>query len=129
MTRFRLTLLVLAISIAVAACGGSTTTTTIDPADLVPGEVAKGIDVYKGTCASCHGGDARGINGLGKDLVGNDFVAVQTEDSLALFIKQGREKNDPENMTGVAMPPSGGNPGLSAQDLLDVAAYLLSLNP
>lgn len=129
MNRFRLTLLVLAISIAAVACGGSTTTTTIDPADLVPGDVARGFDVYKGTCASCHGGDARGINGLGKDLVENEFVAAQTEDGLALFIKQGREKNDPDNMTGVAMPPKGGNPGLSAQALLDVAAYLRSLSP
>lgn len=129
MTRARLVLVGLAIATLAAACGGSTTTTTMDPAELVPGDIARGADVYKGTCATCHGGDAKGINGLGKPLVGSDFVVAQTEENLALFIKQGRTKDDPENMTGIAMPPSGGNNGLSTQDLYDVAAYLISLNP
>lgn len=112
-----------------AACGGSATTTTIDPADLVPGDVAHGLEIYNSTCAACHGGDATGISGLGKPLVENAFVAGLSEDELAVFIKVGRTKGDPDNMTGVEMPPKGGNSKLNAQDLLDVSAYLRSLNP
>lgn len=125
----RIAILAVALTIAIAACGGSSTTTTIDPADLVPGDVAHGADIYKATCAACHGGDAKGINGLGKPLADNVFVASQTENELAAFTKVGRTKGDPANMTGIEMPPSGGNSKLNAQDLLDVSAYLLSLNP
>lgn len=122
---------VLAIAIAVlgAACSTSSTTTSIAPEDLVPGDVARGADVYKATCVTCHRSDAQGIDGLGKPLVDNAFIASTPEDELAAFIKVGRTRDDPDNMTGIAMPPSGGNRGLNAQELLDVSAYLKSLNP
>jgi disulfide bond formation protein DsbB len=38
----------------------------------------------------------------------------------------GRPTSDPANTAGVDMPPSGGNPSLTAQDLADVASYLLA---
>jgi mono/diheme cytochrome c family protein len=117
-----------AVTLAIAACGGTATTTTIDPADLVPGDVAHGADIYKSTCAACHGGDANGINGLGMPLVGSALVVDLSEDELAAFIKVGRTRGDPDNTTGIEMPPKGGNSKLNAQDLLDVAAYLQSLN-
>lgn len=115
-------------ALALTACGGdSGPTTTEGPAG--PGNIARGADVYRGTCAACHGGDVEGINGLGPSLIGNDFIASQTEEELADFIKIGRDKDDPENTTGVAMPAKGGNPSLSDQELRDVSAYLISLNP
>ena len=47
-----------------------------------------------------------------------------TEEELANFINIGRPAGDPANMTGVDMPPRGGNPSLTDQDIRDVSAYL-----
>lgn len=117
------------LGLVLAACGGgeSGPTTTEGPAG--PGDIARGAEIYKGTCATCHGGDAKGIDGLGKPLVNNEFIQSMSEQELATFIKVGRDRDDPENMTGVDMPPKGGNPSLTEQDLNDVSAYLKSLNP
>ncbi|HIE21030.1 MAG TPA: c-type cytochrome [Acidimicrobiia bacterium] len=76
---------------------------------------------------ACHGADATGIEGLGKDLTNSDFIRGMTDGELATFIKEGRPSSDPANTTGVDMPPKGGNPALSDQDLLDIAAFLRSL--
>jgi len=118
----------IAVALLAAACGGASgPTTTEGPAG--PGNIARGADVYRGTCATCHGGDATGIDGIGKSLVNSEFVQQQTEESLALFIKVGRDRDDPDNMTGIDMPPKGGDPSLSEQGLRDVSAYIISLNP
>jgi disulfide bond formation protein DsbB len=50
-----------------------------------------------------------------------------SDDELAQFLALGRPADDPGNTTGVAMPPKGGNPSLSDQDLMDVAAFLRTL--
>jgi disulfide bond formation protein DsbB len=39
----------------------------------------------------------------------------------------GCSTSDPENTTGVAMPPKGGNPSLSDGDLQNVVAYIRTL--
>jgi len=117
----------IAVAVALTACsGGSSEPTTTQP--LGPGDIASGSAVYQSTCSACHGDDAQGIDGLGKPLVDSDFITTQTESELAAFIDEGRPKGDPDNMTGRDMPPSGGNPSLSDQELRDVAAYLISLN-
>ena len=119
----------LALLLVTTACGGgSQASTTTEPTAVDPGNVATGAEVYMRSCASCHGGDATGVTGLGAPLVGNVFIAGQNETDLAQFIEIGRERNDPDNTSGVDMPPKGGNPSLDNQDLRDVAAYLLSLN-
>lgn len=121
------------LALALAACGGGssdgdadTTTTTASGGDS--GDIAAGSAVYAGTCTACHGANAEGIEGLGKALAPSDFVVDHTEQELADFIAVGRSAGDPDNETGVDMPPKGGNPSLDDQDLLDVAAYLKSLN-
>jgi disulfide bond formation protein DsbB len=43
------------------------------------------------------------------------------------FVKNGRKITDPLNNTGVDMPPYGGNPALTEQDLFDIVAYVRSL--
>ncbi len=78
-------------------------------------------------CSACHGADAKGITGLGKDLVGSEFVNSQSDADLIAFIKVGRDTSDPANTTGVAMPPKGGNPALSDGDIQAIIAYLRSL--
>ncbi len=44
------------------------------------------------------------------------------------FIEVGRSKSEPENTTGVDMPPKGGNASLDQDDLFDIVAYIRSLN-
>jgi len=91
------------------------------------GDAAHGAEVYAGTCSSCHGPDAKGMEGLGKDLHNNAFVAERSDQEMLDFLKVGRTATDPLNTTGVDMPPKGGNPALQDQDLLDVVAYVRTL--
>lgn len=86
-----------------------------------------GRQLFIATCSGCHGPQGAGIPHLGKDLQTSKFVAGLSDDQLADFITQGRAANDPQNTTHVAMPPKGGNPALSAQDISDIVAYLRQL--
>ena len=63
----------------------------------------------------------------GKALANNEFIRSLDDDSLLAFIKQGRSPSDPKNTTGIQMPPKGGNPAMSDDDILDVIAYLRTL--
>jgi len=47
--------------------------------------------------------------------------------ALILFIAVGRSTTDPDNVTGIAMPPKGGNSSLTDQDLADIVDYLRTL--
>jgi disulfide bond formation protein DsbB len=118
------------VALVVAACGGGSggaeePATTAAAAAV--GDPARGEELFQGTCVACHGADATGIEGLGKDLANSDFIRGMTDAELATFIKGGRPSSDPANTTGVDMPPKGGNPALSDQDLLDIASFLRSL--
>jgi disulfide bond formation protein DsbB len=80
--------------------------------------------LFAQSCVACHGQDAEGIDGLGPALTENEFVAGLTDDDLVEFLKVGRPVDHPDNTTGVAMPPKGGNPALSDDDLGDIVAFL-----
>jgi len=119
--------LIAVLALVLAACGGGASDTT--SSDSGGGEAGSsdpvnGATVYQGTCSACHGADLAGVDGLGKPLAPSAYVADHTEGELAAFIAVGRPTSDPENTQGVDMPPKGGNPSLSDQDLLDVSAYL-----
>lgn len=86
-----------------------------------------GADLYKSSCAACHGPDAKGIPNLGKDLVNSEFCKSQTDDQMLAFLKKGRAADDPANTTKVAMPPKGGNPALKDDDLRSIVTYINSL--
>jgi disulfide bond formation protein DsbB len=77
---------------------------------------------------ACHGFNGEGIQGLGKPIVGSEFVNSLTDDELAAFVIHGRDVSDPLNTTGVMMPPRGGNPALSDEAVDHVVAYMRSLN-
>ncbi|HLF28991.1 MAG TPA: cytochrome c [Anaerolineae bacterium] len=109
-----------------AGCGpGATAQPTAET--LSPGDASRGQVVFEGTCSACHGPDAEGVAGLGKDLTTSEFVKDKTDADLVAFIKTGRPISDPLNTTGVEMPPRGGNPALTDQNLADVVAYLRTL--
>lgn len=114
--------------------GGHATTgrtghpTKMSVASAVSGDVAAGRAVFQGTCAMCHGPSGRGIQNFGKDLVNpSDWMKRQSDADLAAFIKQGREATDPLNTTGYPMLPLGGNPNLTDHDVVNVVAYIRSL--
>lgn len=126
-------LLTLIISIALAGCGGSKEPTpvpsTATSAPALVGDATAGETVYKGTCIACHGPDAKGVQGLGKSLhpVDSEFVRTKSDAELVEYIKVGRRTTDPLNTTGVDMPPKGGNPAMSEQEMYDVVAFMRAL--
>ncbi len=95
---------------------------------LDPAKVRAGENGFQATCSACHGFNAMGIPGLGKALIGSEFVNNQTDDQLLAFLQVGREISDPLNTTGVMMPARGGNPTFTDDKLVEIIAYLRSLN-
>ena len=122
--RMFLLFLVIALGLTIAACGGGAGGA---PAGERKGDAAKGKTKFDGTCVSCHGPDAKGLPGLGKDFTTSAFVKSQTDAQLVDFIKKCRPANDPANTTKVDMPPKGGNPALTDNDLYDIIAFLRTL--
>jgi mono/diheme cytochrome c family protein len=90
--------------------------------------VTEGQGVFQSVCIACHGPDARGIPGLGKNLVESQFVHGLTDEELLQFVIKGRDTSDVLNTTGVAMPPRGGNPSLTDDQLRAVIAYVRTLS-
>ena len=112
-----------------SACGGNgTTTTPTGPIEVQPGDPVNGAAVYSGVCAACHSRDLTGVEGLGAALAPNDLVATSSEEEIVELLIVGRPAEHPDNETGIDMPPRGGNPALTDQDLADVAAYLKAQN-
>jgi mono/diheme cytochrome c family protein len=93
------------------------------------GYIASGDKLFHTVCIACHGKAGAGIQGNGKALAANQFIGSLDDDSLLAFLKQGRAPTDPGNTTGIQMPPKGGNPALSDDDLLDIIAYVRTLQP
>lgn len=124
------------VLVAVSACHNSSppqsasqgqAASTAAPApkstDIV-GTPEKGKELFAENCTTCHGMQGQGVVHLGADLQTSKFVASSTDAQLVAFIEQGRAANDPLNKMHVAMPPKGGNPALSTQNLYDIVAFL-----
>lgn len=128
MKRLSLVLIVglLVVSLSISACGPSAPAATATPEGPV-GDPVNGQQKYTGTCVSCHGPDAKGMTGLGKDLTTSEFLKSRSNAEMVSFLQTGRPASDPLNTTGVDMPPKGGNPALTDQDLADIIAYIRSL--
>lgn len=115
--------------VIILAGGGISTSTAMDD-ESSGGDVslARGERAYQEVCAACHGADGHGLPGLGKDLVTpSDWFKEQDDESLVQFLKVGRPAFDPLNTTKVDMPPRGGNPALTDDDLMAIVLYLRSL--
>jgi len=110
-----------------AADGTTDTTAAPEDGGGGGGDPVAGEATYQGTCSACHAPDATGITGLGLPLANSEFVQSMTNEELVLFIAVGRDAGDPDNTTGVGMPPKGGNPSLTDEDLLNVVAWLRTL--
>jgi mono/diheme cytochrome c family protein len=90
--------------------------------------VKAGRTTFLTVCAACHSPTGQGINGLGKPLIGSQFVNSYSNVELLAFLQTGRLISDPLNTTGVVMPARGGRLSLTDDDLTNVIAYIRSLN-
>lgn len=120
------------IALLATACGpgapAATPTPIPSPTPAAPkGDAAAGQKAYMASCTACHGPEAKGVQGLGKDLTTSEYVKSKSDSELVEFFKVGRPSSDPLNTTGVDMPPRGGNPALSDTDLLNIVAFLRSI--
>lgn len=105
-----------------------TESTTENTNASLKGNPVDGKTLFGQTCSACHGMDAKGLPKLGKDLTTSTFISEKTDDDLLKFVEVGRQPTDPLNTTGVAMPPKGGNPALTDQQIMDIIAYLRTLH-
>lgn len=83
-----------------------------------------GARLYGEVCAVCHGAGAQGVPNLGTSLVESTIIHGQSEADALAFIRAGRAADDPANTTGIIMPPSGGRPDLSDDQILTIISYL-----
>jgi disulfide bond formation protein DsbB len=120
-------------ALLLAACGSSgPATPTLSPEAQkyasLSGDASRGETKFRTTCVACHGEQATGVPGLGKDLTTSTFTADLPDAELAYFLSVGRGTTDPLNTTGIAMLPKGGNPALTDQDLMDIVAFLRTIH-
>ena len=121
-------ILISVLALLLAACGGGTAAPTEPPASPTPaGDPVAGETLFLQSCSSCHGPAGEGIAGLGKDMTTSAFIQGMSEEEFLTFVKTGRPASHPDNTTGVDMPPKGGNPALSDEQLVDIIAYIRTL--
>ena len=122
-----------ATALLLAACGGGSSDggnsqATATPTEAVSlGDPVVGKEKYDQVCITCHGPGGEGVSGLGKPFTTSEFVRSTDDEALLAFVKTGRPISDPANTTGVDMPPKGGNPALTDEDILNIIAYIRTL--
>jgi disulfide bond formation protein DsbB len=128
---------VLMLGLALSACGGGgggdaggdtggAAATTAPVAST--GDPEAGKTQFDMVCIACHGPGGVGVEGLGKPFTTSEFLLTVDDQELLEFIKTGRPISHPDNTTGVDMPPKGGNPALTDEQLLDIIAYIRTLH-
>lgn len=124
--------ILLLLTIVVAACGGDEEPTpTPAPVAGQPaafGNADNGKALFATTCAACHGPEGKGVQGLGKDMTTSTFIAGKSDEEMLAFVKIGRPISDPLNTTKVDMPPKGGNPALTDDQLKDIIAFIRTIH-
>lgn len=118
--------IILLWGILIGGCSGDIENVFEETA-VVEGDPITGETLFQTTCFACHGVDATGLPGQGKDLTTSQFTRGLSDSEFVAFVIDGRDINDPLNTTGVDMPPKGGNPVLSEQDLYNIVAYIRTL--
>ena len=118
----------LAAAAAQAAAAAEATAAAGTGAEVVADTASPGEVLFRVTCPACHGSDAKGVPGLGKDMTTSAFIQSLSDAELVEFIKVGRTADDPLNTTGVAMPAKGANVALSDEDILLIVEYMRTLS-
>ena len=100
---------VLLTSVTAFADGGSSAADT-----------AAGKAVYSQTCIACHGANGKGaIPGIQDLTAANGPLSKSDEELLASIAEGFQSAGSP-----MAMPPKGGNPSLTIDDIRAVISYL-----
>ncbi len=115
------------VACAAIACGGGGGEAGGGQGQVADASVQEGAELFKGVCATCHGAGGEGVPNLGKDMRGSEWVKSQTDEQMLEFLKNGRKATDPLNTTGVEMPPRGGNPKFTDEDLEKIVQYVRTL--
>ena len=92
---------------------------TATPTSLEAGEA-----LYAQACASCHGAQGEGVDGLGTPLADSPHVAILTDSELLTLIRDGRAADAADSRTGIAMPPRGGQSDLTDAQIEDIILYI-----
>lgn len=103
---------------------GSGATPTIAGIELT---THPGYDLFVSSCAACHGQGGQGLESLGLPLTTSGFVRGKNDKDLITFIKMGRASWDENNTTGLDMPPKGGNPAITDDQLQSIVDYMRAL--
>lgn len=88
---------------------------------------ANGQESFLTTCAACHGSWGEGLVGLGMPLRNSAFVQKSSDDELFALIANGRTAEDPATVSGVPMPPRGASPLVTDDVIVDVVAFLRTM--
>ena len=101
--------------------------TAVPAPAVTPTSLENGASLYSQGCASCHGENGVGVEGLGTALANSPQVAVLTESEMFAIIRDGRAADAPNNRTGIAMPASGAQENLTDEQIVDIILYIQSL--
>ena len=91
-----------------------------------------GYNIYRVTCAACHGFNGEGIDGIAPPLMGSDYVTGPSE-RLAAIILHGI--SGPVHVNGelynfnAPMPGLGNNPEISDEDIVAIIEYMNNAFP
>ncbi len=83
-------------------------------------DVRRGETVYNGTCIACHGADGSGALPSVPDFKDKAGVLAKTDTHLLRSLLDGVERPD----APISMPPKGGDPALTEDDMKAVLAYI-----
>jgi mono/diheme cytochrome c family protein len=89
-----------------------------------PPAAAEVSAVYATQCVACHGADAKGVPGLGLNLVDSELVDSSSQAELIAFLQDGRAGDSPDSVTKVPMPSFV---WMDEGDLVEVALYIKGL--
>jgi mono/diheme cytochrome c family protein len=89
-------------------------------ADDGPVDVEAGQAVYSQTCIACHGANGKGTIPGVRDFTAADGPLAKSDEELVKSITEGFQSPG----SPLSMPPKGGNPALTEEDVQAVLAYL-----
>ena len=115
------TALLFILALSLVACGGGPLRAA-GPSTARAGDPVAGERIYASACTACHGLKGGGIRGLSNDMTQSELIASKTDPELVEFLKAGGVPDEPR-----VMLPKGGAPSLTDQNLVDIVAYLRTL--
>lgn len=79
-------------------------------------------EIYFRSCVVCHGDDGSGAMPGVPDLADSEALLTDSEQAIVARLKTGIQRPG-----GIAMPPGGGDPNLTDEQLLSVLRYVKQL--